>query len=191
MGLFSKKSKDDKEKIINKLDLRLISGASLILNKKNASNDQYVCFRQLENDIIKVHLLLNKSKAKKYYLTNVEWNFQEGRSGGKIAGGAIVGTLVAGPLGTMAGAGMGSGKKDQSVAQVTLYDIDEKRELTIAVKCTVDEYSILSSMISIHHSEKQQKIDAASEIRKFKELLDDGIISAEEFEDKKKQLLDL
>lgn len=85
----------------------------------------------------------------------------------------------------------GEWKKDQSVAQVTLYDIDEKRELTIAVKCTVDEYSILSSMISIRHSEKQQKIDAASEIRKFKELLDDGIISAEEFEDKKKQLLDL
>lgn len=64
MGLFSKKSKDDKEKVINKLDLRLISGASLILNKKNASNDQYVCFRQLENGITKVYLLLNKSKAK-------------------------------------------------------------------------------------------------------------------------------
>ncbi len=191
MGLFSKKSKDDKEKVINKLDLRLISGASLILNKKNASNDQYVCFRQLENDIIKVHLLLNKSKAKKYYLTNVEWNFQEGRSGGKIAGGALVGTLVAGPLGTIAGAGMGSGKKDQSVAQVTLYNIEEKREFTIAVKCTVDEYSSLSSMIIKKELENKQQIDAASEIRKFKELLDDGIISAEEFEDKKKQLLDL
>jgi predicted Zn-dependent peptidase len=51
--------------------------------------------------------------------------------------------------------------------------------------------SILSSMISNHTSENKQQIDAASEIRKFKELLEDGIISAEEFEDKKKQLLEL
>ncbi|MFP3723494.1 SHOCT domain-containing protein [Niallia circulans] len=28
-------------------------------------------------------------------------------------------------------------------------------------------------------------------MRKFKELLDDGIITAEEFEDKKKKILDL
>ncbi|MEK5056017.1 SHOCT domain-containing protein [Niallia sp. FSL K6-0212] len=46
-------------------------------------------------------------------------------------------------------------------------------------------------MKSGQNSENKQEIDTASEIRKFKELLDDGIISAEEFEDKKKQPLDL
>ena len=36
-----------------------------------------------------------------------------------------------------------------------------------------------------------QQISAADELKKFKELLDMGIISQEEFDAKKKQLLDL
>lgn len=34
-----------------------------------------------------------------------------------------------------------------------------------------------------------QQVSAADELRKFKQLLDDGIISQAEFDEKKKQLL--
>lgn len=40
-------------------------------------------------------------------------------------------------------------------------------------------------------TQQVQKIDAAEEIRKFKALLDDGILTQEEFETKKKELLGL
>lgn len=39
--------------------------------------------------------------------------------------------------------------------------------------------------------ENKSQIDSTEEIRRYKKLLDDGIISQEEFEQKKKQLLKL
>nr|WP_212116877.1 SHOCT domain-containing protein [Niallia circulans] len=46
-------------------------------------------------------------------------------------------------------------------------------------------------MIQKQDSIQNENFDAVNEIRKFKELLDDGIITEDEFEDKKKQLLGL
>ena len=44
---------------------------------------------------------------------------------------------------------------------------------------------------AIQQSEKDESKDSVTEIKKYKELLDSGIITQEEFDTKKKQLLDL
>ena len=44
---------------------------------------------------------------------------------------------------------------------------------------------------TIQQSEKDESKDPVMEIKKYKELLDSGIITQEEFDTKKKQLLDL
>ncbi len=51
---------------------------------------------------------------------------------------------------------------------------------------------VMSYIREMHEKEKEQLISSpADEIRKYKELCDDGIITEEEFEQKKKKLLDL
>lgn len=52
---------------------------------------------------------------------------------------------------------------------------------------------ILDRINNQHHSQQiaQQQTSSAEEIMKFKQLLDDGIITQEEFEMKKKQLLNI
>ena len=44
---------------------------------------------------------------------------------------------------------------------------------------------------NIQQPQEESKKDSITEIKKYKELLDTGIITEEEFEKKKKQLLDL
>ena len=44
---------------------------------------------------------------------------------------------------------------------------------------------------NIQQSGKKENIDPVTEIKKYKELLDSGVITQEEFDAKKKQLLNL
>ena len=44
---------------------------------------------------------------------------------------------------------------------------------------------------NIQQSQHEDKKDPVAEIKKYKELLDSGVITQEEFDKKKKQLLDL
>lgn len=64
---------------------------------------------------------------------------------GKAAGGAILGTMVAGPLGTIAGAALGAKKKDTSTAFLYLTD-DEGTEHEIHIQCTRQQYSQIASI---------------------------------------------
>jgi len=53
----------------------------------------------------------------------------------------LVGTLIAGPLGTITGAGLGSGKKDKSTVELHLIEIDEKCEVILFIQCKKDDYT--------------------------------------------------
>lgn len=65
--------------------------------------------------------------------------------------------------------------------------------------CFVEErnriYAIVSNLLLERQNVKKQdyrnKNDAADDLKKFKELLDSGVITQDEFDEKKKQLLDL
>jgi hypothetical protein len=83
---------------------------------------------------------------KNWILTGIDWEESHTRSGGKAAAGAIVGTLVAGPLGGIAGAAVGGRRKDTSKAYLHLRD-QENNEHTIHIKCDEKLYRQLSALL--------------------------------------------
>ena len=130
---------------------------------------------------------------------------------------ALTGGIIAGPVGAIAGAVSGHDKVKEFIDRlgVTVYlkdgatmDIMTIRKSVKASDASfqVQEYNLLcrklnSILVANQNAQQSQpaepvqedveETDAAEQIRKFKSLLDDGIITEEEFEAKKKQLLDL
>ncbi|MBM6413549.1 SHOCT domain-containing protein [Lacticaseibacillus paracasei] len=149
-------------------------------------------------------------------------------------GGAVIGTILAPSIGTVAGAIVGShsGKdktkgssstigeastitsqiEDDSstIVKLTNAATDENVQIILLTK-TRDYQRLMSFHVNMEvinkddsddHSESSSRTSAnpktdtsssspVEEIRKYKQLLDDGIITAEEFSTKKKQLLGL
>lgn len=121
---------------------------------------------------------------------------------------AVVGGVLAGPVGALVGAGTG-GKQFESVKQLgvmlhfsnnntlkyMLITTETKLDSLVG-KTNMDLYNklvnkfeqIINSAVSHDNAPIENSPD---EIRKFKELLDDGIITQEEFDAKKKDLLGL
>ncbi|MGG0555262.1 hypothetical protein ABEY55_22030 [Priestia aryabhattai] len=79
-------------------------------------------------------------------LTGIEWEESSTRSAGKAAAGAIAGTVVAGPIGTIAGAAIGGKKKDTSKAFVYLVGEDSV-EHTLHIRCDQKQYIQIASYI--------------------------------------------
>ena len=107
--------------------------------------------------------------------------------------GAIGATLL-GPVGLLAGLSA-KNKKSKLIAlkfkdgQECVVDVDDKvyraiLKTLVGVKSTFDESSP-------NQLENKSEISVPDEILKFKDLMDKGIISEEEFQAKKKQLLNL
>jgi DNA-directed RNA polymerase subunit RPC12/RpoP len=122
---------------------------------------------------------------------------------------AAVGAIIAGPAGAVI-AGTTGGKINEYIDHLGLIinladgSSFEVKFLTLESKANSfyakSAYSDLNHVISILDGWKatekvvedtQDSTDAPAEIRKYKQLLDDGIITKEEFEAKKKQLLGL
>ena len=129
-------------------------------------------------------------------------------------GKAIIGGAVFGLAGAIAG---GTSKKSKQVCtkleiKITTKNIDDpviylnlintefKKDGLIYKTASKSVQNILSKFqIIVNQLEKEKgvsvennsNISAADEIKKFKELLDSGVISQEEFDVKKKQLLGL
>lgn len=126
-------------------------------------------------------------------------------------GRAVVGDLLFGGLGAIVGASTRSSKNICSNMEVVLTLKDEYHPtesiklITNDIRRDSGEYkravqvarSIISKLDAITHENKETNdeektvVSVADEIRKFKGLLDDGIITQEEFDAKKKQLLNL
>lgn len=68
---------------------------------------------------------------------------------------------------------------------------DYVKNLYLEVKKVFDEYKAKESESAVGNTAVVQEVSAADEIKKFKDLLDSGIITQEEFDAKKKQLLGL
>lgn len=82
-----------------------------------------------------------------WILDGVEWEESATRNVGKAAGGAIIGTVVAGPLGTIAGAAIGGRKRDNSKAFVYLINPESNEEITLHIRCNESEYRQISSFM--------------------------------------------
>ncbi|MCI2106446.1 MAG: SHOCT domain-containing protein [Intestinimonas sp.] len=124
-------------------------------------------------------------------------------------GSAITGSLLFGGVGAIVGATIGNKKSRKIVnslkIKITLDNIDTPVQYidlltapaksgSILYKAAYDSAQEILSALSVITKESEPKnetpaISAADEIKKFKQLLDDEIISQDEFEAKKKQLL--
>ncbi|MTD37671.1 SHOCT domain-containing protein [Erwinia sp. CPCC 100877] len=119
---------------------------------------------------------------------------------------AVVGGMLAGPVGALVGAGTG-GKEFNSIKRlgVMLHMSDNKsfkylllnseaKTDSLIGKTHMDAYNKIAAkldqIIAANNSMSVQITSSTDEIRKFKQLLNDGIIT-EEFNTKKKQLLGL
>lgn len=68
---------------------------------------------------------------------------------------------------------------------------DYAKSLCEDIRKAMNEYQQAASQIEVAPTTVIQQVSAADELKKFKELLDLGIITQEEFDAKKKQLLGL
>ncbi|MEQ6998166.1 SHOCT domain-containing protein [Enterococcus casseliflavus] len=154
---------------------------------------------------------------------SLEKTTKKGKSG-RVAGGAIVGTMLMPGLGTVVGAYAGSKGKDKkkkrgsetvnhnnnttettqrvevkSLAKITLYRIADKKTLTITVNADTKDYNEISSLQVTNKdlllndntevkkgSEVYTRDEIISKLKELKELVDLGILTTEEFEEKKK-----
>lgn len=120
---------------------------------------------------------------------------------------AVAGGLLAGPVGALVGAGTG-GKEFETIKRLglTIYLTDNRNIEYIILdsetkidsmigKSFMKDYNDLSAKLDQIMSSKNMQdsisSDPVNEIKRYKELLDDGVISQEEFDAKKKELLNL
>jgi len=98
--------------------------------------------RKLLLSMYEGQLSVNKQPAR---FLNLEWKEQHERSAGKAAAGAIIGGVLTGGIGAIAGAAIGGSKKDSSVAVLTV----EMGDLVhaIYVRCSESEFRKLSRFL--------------------------------------------
>lgn len=140
---------------------------------------------------------------------------KKGKSG-RIAIGAIIGTILFPVVGTVVGAAVGAGGKGkwntQNTNQSTTQQINKQVEENstailkfqniitgVVYSSTIVCNTNINSLIQCFQIDKNQSIstvsknatDALKGVKALKELLDMGAITVEEFEIKKKQILEL
>ncbi|WP_321388736.1 SHOCT domain-containing protein [uncultured Enterococcus sp.] len=122
---------------------------------------------------------------------------------------AAAGGLIWGPTGAIVGAITGKGRKGKSFTsnlEITLvlksgnketihFISDKTKHNSLSYKSIQPQFQQMVDKLEVILKENNrttndsQQFDSADEIRKFKSLLDEGIISQEEFDKKKMQLL--
>ena len=73
-------------------------------------------------------------KGRLYYFLGTHKEEKHTRSAGKAAAGAIVGGVLTGGIGAIAGAAIGGRKKDDSTSWIDFMDYDTKKEFAVQVK---------------------------------------------------------
>ncbi len=165
--------------------------------------DDKICF--LNTDKFQgIDILIDKIKyfrliGQKYVTTEITG----GGGGGSSLKGAVIGGLIAGDIGAVVGSRKAidevkgtSTVHDEQI--VLLYSTDLKQVITF----NSNAYGILTKLIpekeyevvvqsTKEESQGNEIQNAADAVREYKKLLDEGIISMEEFEKKKKELLAL
>lgn len=212
MGLFG--SKEDKlKKKQAKAQAKEKKANALAYFKKNADLEIDGIYFNDENQGVLVAESLSKMRIEQLVFKYPEvLGYTPVFVGGKIKKHhgitrAIVGTVIAGPVGALVGAGTG-GKEFESVKRLGFtLNLTENRFVDIILlnsetkldsilgKAASDNYNRLigkfDQIIAANNKDYSSTatLSTADELRKYKELLDDGIITPEEFEKKKQELL--
>lgn len=173
----------------------------------------------IDTDQSKFRISTLSSMTDIYDLDSIS-SFEIVENGSAISSGglgrAALGAVTFGGAGAIVGAVTGKKKTksviEQLLIKIMLNDLDnpviyinlinkpvkqDSIEYSSAIRTADIILSSLDTVISQMNSadnqpdESNNNVSAADEIRKYKELMDDGIISAEQFEVKKKELLNL
>lgn len=139
-----------------------------------------------------------------YNVVDFEWLEDIKNKGKKVIGRAVAGSLLAGPAGMIIGGVTGKNKtKDKSTAVLTLQNVEDKSVRMFSFNCdqtSMKRYKMIPKVALMDKVEIptiQNTINETAEkstpeqIKEFKELLDMDIITQEEFDAKKKELLNL
>lgn len=102
----------------------VIGGQNLF---KKSSANIYKMITENDDGLVKV-------KGKLYYFLGIDKNINHERSAGKAATGAIVGGLLTGGVGAIAGAAIGGRKKDSSTFYLDFMDYETRQQFTVQVK---------------------------------------------------------
>lgn len=146
-----------------------------------------------------IHLkLLIGFKSKKIFIpkediTEIGLNQETYRSAGKAATGAIIGGVLTGGIGFIAGAAIGGKRRKENELTLVVNYENESCYLELKPSNSIPKlYQELKKIMPIEEQkETTATTSAADELMKFATLRDQGILTDEEFETKKRQLLGL
>jgi len=128
-------------------------------------------------------------------IVEIGLNQETYRSAGKAAAGAIIGGVLTGGIGLLAGAALGGKRRKENELTLVVNYLGVERIIELKQSKTLaklyQELKRIVSLIPKENKEIESTTSSADELLKFAELRDKGIITNKEFEAKKKQLLDL
>ncbi len=135
-----------------------------------------------------------KISKRLYYFLGVSEKSYEEVSGSKALTGAAVGMLFS-PVGALIGGAIGARKKEKTHYTLAFMDAETKKKEIIEVK--LPDISRGFKKLQIHpvakefqiEEDSKDKVSAPEQIREFKKLLDENIITEDEFNKKKLELL--
>ncbi|MBC1887982.1 hypothetical protein HCA63_06410 [Listeria booriae] len=83
------------------------------------------------------------SSQQQFVYQGFSWNQDSSRSVGKAATGAVVGGILTGGIGAIAGGALGGRKKDTSYATISLLRIPDAMPVQLVIKCNSKKASEL------------------------------------------------
>ncbi|WBL16453.1 SHOCT domain-containing protein [Sutcliffiella sp. NC1] len=139
--------------------------------------------------------IVEVNKRKYYFLGFSEQSISE-MSTAKALTGAAIGTVFAPGIGTLIGGAVGAKKKKKTNYTMAFMDVESKEKFIVEVNLFATHPNELNRLVA-HDIAKEETFEDNSKgalskveaIREFKKLLDEGIITQEEFNKKKKELI--
>lgn len=201
-------AKEDKDRVNAKFK-ELIKGAksyfiTILQDSKGEASGAITVYVHKNGRAYLSYNKLGSFKATKelvgYNVVDFEWLEEIKNKGKKVIGRAVVGSLIAGPAGMIIGGVTGKNKtKDKSTAVLTLQNIEDKSVRMFSFNCdqtNMKKYRMIPTAPLLNKAEEATTIvntekSVAEQIKEYKELLDMEIITQEEFDKKKAELLNL
>ena len=159
-------------------------------------------------------ICFSSNKKLIFRFESFEWNGSEYRENQVTTtkkkgtlGRAVAGGVLAGPVGALTGASTAKSTSETRSykeehfknAQLHLIRLDTNEPLTITILIKSSQAEVIYKMMEYAgvkpetsvEDQSQQNAVPISQLREYKQLLDEGIITQEEFDVKKKQLLNI
>lgn len=169
-----------------------------------SSGDKPVVIQFRENEV-EFKILTGFTSVKKIIkpddIIEVGLNQESYRSGGKAATGAIIGGILTGGIGLLAGAAIGGKRRKEN--QLTFIVNNNGNECDIFIKPSKDIpklYSELKRLLSkqttkpiskeLEKSNNETKSNLVNDLEKLHNLLEKGILTQEEFNEQKRKMLE-